>query len=86
MNESALPGFEVNSWYGVCAPSGTPAAILGKLNADLTAVLRNPEIEGRFREMLITAAPTSPEEFGKFMRAETQRWAKVIKAAGIPRQ
>lgn len=83
LDESALPGFEVNSWYGLCAPSATPVAILDKLTTDLTAVLRMPEIEGRMQDLLIKVAPTSREEFAQFIRAERARWARVIKDAGI---
>src|SRR6185295_15401933 len=83
MDEAALPGFEVNSWYGLCAPAGTPAPVLDKVHADLTAVLRLPEIQQRFRDLVIEVAPTSREEFAQFIRAETARWARVIKAAGI---
>jgi len=86
VHETALPGFEVSSWYGLCAPAGTPAAILDKVHADLTAVLRLPELEQRFRDMVIEVAPTSREEFAQFIRAETARWARVISEAGIPQQ
>ena len=86
MDEAALPGFEVNSWYGLCAPAGTPAPILDKVHADLTAVLRMPEIQQRFKDLVIEVAPTSPQEFAQFIRAETARWARVIKAAGIPQE
>jgi len=86
MDETALPGFEVNSWYGLCAPAGTPAPVLDKVHADLTAVLHMPEIQQRFKELVIEAAPTSREEFAQFIRAETARWARVIKEAGIPQQ
>ncbi len=88
MRESALslPDFESSSWYGLCAPTGTPATILDKVHADLTAVLRTPEIQQRFTEMVITYSPTSREQFAQFMRAETARWARVIKEAGIPQQ
>jgi tripartite-type tricarboxylate transporter receptor subunit TctC len=86
VHETAFPGFEVNSWYGLCAPAGTPALILDKVHADLTAVLRMPEIQQRFRDMVIEVAPTSREEFAQFIRAETARWARVIKDAGIPQQ
>jgi len=86
MDETALPGFEVNSWYGLCAPAGTPTPILDKVHADLTAVLRMPEIQQRFKDMVIEVAPTSREEFAQFIRAEAARWARVIKAAGIPQQ
>lgn len=86
MHETALPGFEVNSWYGLCAPAGTPAPILDKVHTDLTAVLRMPEIQQRFNDLVIEVAPTSREEFAQFIRAETARWARVIKDAGIPQQ
>jgi len=86
LDETALPGFEVTSWYGLCAPAGTPAPILEKVHADLTAVLRMPETQQRLRDMVVEAAPTSRDEFEQFIRAETARWARVIKAAGIPQQ
>ena len=86
LDESALPGFEVNSWYGLCAPAGTQTPILEKVHADLTAVLHTPEIQQRFRDIVVEAAPTSREEFAQFIRAESARWARVIKAAGIPQQ
>ena len=86
MDESGLPGFEVNSWYGLCAPSGTPAPILDKIHADLTTVLRMPEIRERFKDLVIEVAPNSRQEFAQFIRAETTRWGHVIKAAGIPQQ
>ncbi len=86
VHETALPGFEVSSWYGLCAPTGTPAGILDKVHADLTAVLRQPELQQRFKDMVIEIAPTSRDEFAQFMRAETARWGRVIKEAGIPQQ
>jgi tripartite-type tricarboxylate transporter receptor subunit TctC len=86
MHETALPDFEVNSWYGLCGVAGTPAPILDKVHADLTAVLRLPEIQQRMRDLVIEVAPTSPQEFAKFIRAETERWARVINAANIPRE
>ena len=86
MDESGLPGFEVTSWYGLCAPAGTPVTILDKVHADLTAVLRVPEIQQRLRDIVVEAAPMSREEFAQFIRAEIARWARVIKAAGIPQQ
>src|SRR5258706_837115 len=85
-DETALSGFEVNSWYGLCAPAGTPTPILDKVHADLTAVLRLPEIQQRFRDIVVEAAPTSRDEFAQFIRSETARWARVIKDAGIPQQ
>ena len=86
MHEAALPDFEVNSWYGLCAPAATPVPILDKVHADLLAVLRMPGIRQRFTEMVIDVSPTSREEFAQFIRDETARWAKVIREAGIPKQ
>ena len=86
MDESGVPGFEVNSWYGLCAPAGTPAPVLDKVHDDMVSVLRTPEIQQRLRDMVVEAAPTTRGEFAQFIRAETQRWARVVKDAGIPQQ
>ncbi len=85
MQESGVPDFEVNSWYGVCAPAGTPVALLDKLNADIHAVMRIPEVERRLNDLGMFSEPTIREEFDKFMRAEIARWAQVIKEAKIPK-
>ncbi len=86
LDETAFPGLEVNTWYGLCAPAGTPAPILDKVHADLTTLLRMPEIQQRFKDMVIEVAPISRDEFAQFIRAESTRWARVIKAAGIAQQ
>ena len=83
MQESGVVGYEVNSWYGVCAPAATPVPLLDKVNADVTTVLRMPEVEQRLTELVIPPSPTTREEFDQFMRAEIARWAKVIKAANM---
>ena len=85
MQEAGLPGYEVNSWYGVCAPAATPTPLLDKLNADITAALRAPEVHQRLNDLL-QPAPSSREGFDQFIRAEVARWAQVIKDAGIPQQ
>jgi tripartite-type tricarboxylate transporter receptor subunit TctC len=86
VHETALPDFEVNSWYGLCAPAATPAVILDKVHMDLTAILKLPEVQQRFDEFVLESAPTTRDQFGQFMRDETARWARVIKDAGIERQ
>lgn len=86
IDESGQKGFEVTSWYGVCAPSGTPAPVLGKLHADLSRVLQAPDVQQRMEEMVIVAAPTSRDEFAAFIRSETLRWAQVAKDAGLAQQ
>jgi tripartite-type tricarboxylate transporter receptor subunit TctC len=84
--EAGLPGFEVNSWQGLCAPAATPVAVLDKLNADMNTVLRIPEIRARLDELVMIGAQTTRQEFDQFIRAEIARWAKVIKEAHIPLQ
>ena len=86
IQEAGFPGYEVQSWYGVCAPAGTPAQVLDKLHADINAVLLMPDVQQRLNELVMEGAPTSREEFEQFIRAEIERWAQVIKEAGIPQQ
>ena len=86
MQESGVPDFEVNSWYGVCAPAGVPVALLDKINADLHSVMRIPEVEHRLSELGMPPAPTTRDEFDKFIRVEIARWAQVIKDSGIPKK
>jgi tripartite-type tricarboxylate transporter receptor subunit TctC len=86
MQESGVPNFEVNSWYGLMAPAGTPAAILDKINADMHTALRAPEVEKRMQDVAMPPSPTTRQEFDQFVREEVARWARVIKEAGIPQQ
>lgn len=86
MIEAGWPDFIVTSWYGVCAPAATPVPVLDKLNADFVSVLRNPELQQRFDELVVFSAPTSREEFDQIIRSETARWAQVIRDARIPLQ
>ncbi len=86
IQESGFPGYDVQSWQGVCAPAGTPAAVLDKLHADFNTVLRMPDVRLRLDELVMIAAPTSREEFDQFIRTEIARWAQVIKDAKIPQQ
>jgi tripartite-type tricarboxylate transporter receptor subunit TctC len=86
MQESGLPGYDVSSWYGLCAPAATPTALLDRLNNDINSVLRMPDLQQRLDELVIGGPPTTREEFDQFIRAEIARWAKVIKDAGIPQQ
>jgi tripartite-type tricarboxylate transporter receptor subunit TctC len=86
MQESGVPNFEVNSWYGLLAPANTPAAVLEKINADMHTALRSPEVEKRMQEVGMPPSPTTRQEFDQFVRGEVARWARVIKEAGIPQQ
>jgi tripartite-type tricarboxylate transporter receptor subunit TctC len=86
MIESGFDNFVVTSWYGMCAPAGTPQPILEKLHTDLVKVLQMPDVQQRFSDLVVEAAPQSRDEFAAFMRDEAARWARVVKDAGIPVQ
>jgi tripartite-type tricarboxylate transporter receptor subunit TctC len=86
VQESGVPGYEVNSWYGVCAPAGVPVALLDKIHADVVAVLHMPDVAQHLTDLVIPPSPTSRDEFDQFIRSEIARWARVIKDAHIPKQ
>jgi tripartite-type tricarboxylate transporter receptor subunit TctC len=78
-----LPGYEGAIWYGLGAPKATPAEIVNKLNKEVNAGLADPKIKARLADLGGTVLPGSPAEFGKLIAEETEKWAKVIRAAGI---
>jgi len=80
---STLPGFEVYSWYGVAVPAGTPRDIIAKLNQDIGRVLDSSEMRQRLVAEGAEAKGGTPEQFAAFFREEIDKWAKVIRAAGI---
>lgn len=81
--ESGLPGFEMPSWFGIIAPAGTPAAIIARLNADLVAVLKSPDVHEKMTSAGVEPISSTPEEFAVFLRKEIQKYAQLIKSAGI---
>ena len=81
--ESGVPDFEINSWVGLLAPAKTPKAITDKLNAELNAILKDPEIRDKLNVMGIAATPGTPEQFSEQMKRDLQRYGPVVKAAGI---
>lgn len=83
VEEQGYPGFETSQWYGVLAPAGTPEAIVKKLNADINAVLTQPDIVKRLQDDGAVPGSGSPEDFGKYIDAEEKRWGPVVKKAGI---
>jgi len=84
--ESGYPGFEVTVWYGVCTQSAVPKPIIAKLNATLVKTLHMPEVVERLAQSSIDAEPGTPEEFAAFIKAESERWKKVVADAHIPKQ
>jgi tripartite-type tricarboxylate transporter receptor subunit TctC len=83
MAQAGLPGYEAVQWYGLLAPRGTSASIASGLNAAATRSLRLPEVRQRLAGDGAEVVASTPEEFGAFIRAETAKWAKVVKDAGI---
>jgi|HubBroStandDraft_6_1064221.scaffolds.fasta_scaffold370280_1 tripartite-type tricarboxylate transporter receptor subunit TctC len=78
-----VPGYVAAGWYGICAPAGTPTAIIDKLNAAITAGDGDPEMKSHLASLGVQPRPMKPEEFGKFIADETEKWGRVIKFAGI---
>ncbi|HEY9238989.1 MAG TPA: tripartite tricarboxylate transporter substrate binding protein [Burkholderiaceae bacterium] len=80
--ESGLPGYEAIAWNGLLAPAGTPPEVLARLSAELKKVLAAPDVKERFEAQGFAASWNSPEDFGRFMTAEVDKWAKVVKVSG----
>lgn len=81
--ESGYPGFDVGTWFGLWAPAGTPAEVIETINAAVAKTTRSPETREKIEAMGSNAIGSSVAEFAAFQKAESERWAKVIKAAGI---
>ncbi|MEO8203142.1 MAG: tripartite tricarboxylate transporter substrate binding protein [Betaproteobacteria bacterium] len=78
-----LPGFDVNVWYAVFAPAATPPEVVTRLNGAIVASLRTPVLSKQLGDLGAELVGSSPEELGAYLRAETAKWEKVIRAAGI---
>jgi tripartite-type tricarboxylate transporter receptor subunit TctC len=78
-----LSGFELVNFFGFFGPAGLPAPILARLNSAATQVMKTPELVTKFRGMGFEPTPTAPEEFRQFIRAESAKFAAIIKEAGI---
>jgi tripartite-type tricarboxylate transporter receptor subunit TctC len=78
-----VPGYEASNWYGVGAPKATPAEIIDKLNKEISAGLADSNMKARLADLGGTVLASSPTDFGKLIADETEKWAKVVKFAGI---
>jgi tripartite-type tricarboxylate transporter receptor subunit TctC len=79
---NTLKGFAIDTWWGLVAPAGTPAPVLDKLNRAFVAALNAPETKTRFASLLAEPVPTTPDQFGTFMKSELAKYEKVVKATG----
>jgi len=80
--ESGLPGYEVTSWYGVFAPPGLAKELVAKLNSDVLAVLGAADLKDRLASLGAEPLPMSPDDFGRYVRDDIAKWAKVVKESG----
>ncbi|MDP2241117.1 MAG: tripartite tricarboxylate transporter substrate binding protein [Burkholderiales bacterium] len=81
--ESGVPGFEANNWNGMVAPRGTPRAVVDRLHKEVVAVLGEPAIAERLTRAGLDPIGDTPVEFSKYLKAEADKWEKVVKSAGI---
>jgi len=81
--EAGVPGYEYTNWYGVLAPGGTPGHVVGKLQVEIARILNLPELRDRLGNEGAAVVASTPEQFGAFLRAETEKAARIVKASGM---
>jgi tripartite-type tricarboxylate transporter receptor subunit TctC len=79
-----VKGYEVTSWYGILAPARTPRAIVERLQAELAAMARKPDIVERFTGLGIEPEGNSPQEFARQIKDEIAKWGRIVKLANVP--
>lgn len=86
LDESGVPGYDLTNWFGLVLPGGTPPELVRRLHADVQKALAVPEVRDKLTAMGSTVVGSSPEQFGAYMRAESEKWAKLIAEARIQAQ
>lgn len=81
--QGGVPGYEVNVWFGIQMPAGTPKPIVEKANRQLAEIFRTEEVTKRFNDQGVEVVASTPEEFQKLIASEAAKWAKVVKDAGV---
>lgn len=81
--EAGLKGYELNGWYAVFVPAGTPRPVVDRLNGEIVKALKQPDVAKRFAQLGAEPVGSSPEELGKYLRTETARWAEVVRTRNI---
>jgi tripartite-type tricarboxylate transporter receptor subunit TctC len=77
-----VPGYEASAWFGASAPKGTPAAAIARLNREMNAALADPDMKAKLAKLGGVPIPGTPEQFWALQRAETEKWAKIVKFSG----
>jgi tripartite-type tricarboxylate transporter receptor subunit TctC len=83
MDEAGIKGFNLDAWAGLVAPTGTPPAVIAKLNAALRKVIDSPEVQAKFKNVGFEGFSSTPQVLGDYMKAEIVDWGKMVKDAGI---
>ena len=81
--EAGMPELVVSTWYGMFAPANVRPEVVERMNGELTKILRSPDVVSLLNKVELDPSPSTPAEFAQFVRAEHDRWARVIKAANI---
>ena len=79
VSEQGVPGFDAEAWWGLLAPANTPAPILSRMHGEFAKALKVPAVQQHLEQQALTLGLSSPEEFGKFVAAEVERWARVVR-------
>jgi len=80
--EAGVPGYEATIWLGIMAPKGTPAPVIGKLNAEIVKIVTSPEVKENWGKQGATAMRMSPAEFEKYLNDDIVKWERVVKISG----
>jgi tripartite-type tricarboxylate transporter receptor subunit TctC len=81
--ESGIKGYAATNWYGMLAPAATPPAAIERLNREMNAALKSPEVVSQLKDSGIDAAPSAPADFMKFVQSEEKKWVPIIRKSNI---
>ena len=82
MAEAGLKSFNVNNWYGISAPAGTPSAIIARMNRALAQAVQDPALRARFQEIGLVPLSNSAEDFAAFIKQDSAKWQTIVQASG----
>jgi tripartite-type tricarboxylate transporter receptor subunit TctC len=83
ISQAGVPGYESTQWFGILVPAGTPRPVIDRLHQEITRAIRAPEMKDKLTSEGLEVVASAPAEFASHIKAETEKWAKVIKTMGI---